>query len=77
MAMLVLVVACYPIVHLIAESTTKRHHGSHENDCLGQTLSGCLEGHQKGGTWGGVPRGVIAGVSAMMIIKAFGGLTWG
>lgn len=79
MAMLVLLVACYPIVHFIAESATKRHPGRHKNDPLNRTLGGYLERRQDGivGTWDGVPGGVIAGISAMMVIKAFGGLTWG
>ena len=78
MTMFVLLVACYPIVHLIAKSAMKRHHGSHRNDLL-QDQSEHPEVYRKGmvGTWDGVPSGVIIGISAMMIVKAFGGLTWG
>jgi len=79
MTMFVLLVACYPLVHLIAKSATKRHHGGHRNDFLPQDQSDHLEVFREGtvGTWDGVPSGVIIGISGMMIIKAFGGLTWG
>lgn len=86
MALDVVLIGCYPIVHWIADSTSKHHHGGHE-DKTGQIapalslLSAALSPHKERGgiigVWNGVPGGLIGGIATMLVVKAFAGLTWG
>lgn len=85
MALDVVLIGCYPVVHFIAKSRTK-HHDDHGNDVLKtivsvtSLISQSKSKHERGGiigVWRDVPGGTIAGIVTMLVVKAFAGLTWG
>lgn len=86
MALDVVLIACYPVVHLIAQRSVKHHHGEHDDDIIQTALSvasllvGRESEKERGGiigVWNGVPGGLVAGIATMLVVKAFAGLTWG
>ncbi|KAF8323178.1 MFS general substrate transporter [Clavulina sp. PMI_390] len=84
MALDVVLIACYPVVHLIAASAA-RDHDMEPSGLIRHVITTTLLGDTTStdggggiiGVWRGVPGGLIAGIAVMLVVKAFAGLTWG